>query len=121
MLWDFAIQTDKKLEHNKPDLTIVDKEKKICYIVDVACPFDSRICSKEKEKEEKYNKLKYEIIKIGKMKKVVIIPIVIGALGTVTKNIKENLEKMEIKCEVNLLQKATLLGTARIIRKVLDQ
>ena len=49
MLWDFAIQTDKKLEHNKPDLTIVDKEKKICYIVDVACPFDSRIVLKEKE------------------------------------------------------------------------
>ena len=36
LLWDFKIQTDNKIEHNKPVLN--EKEQK-CLIIDVACPF----------------------------------------------------------------------------------
>ena len=28
ILWDFSIQTDKKLKHNKPDITVIDKVNK---------------------------------------------------------------------------------------------
>ena len=48
-----------------------------------------------KKREKKYDTdLKYEILKCWKweVKKVLIIPIVIGALGLVTKNVKSNLE-----------------------------
>ena len=40
ILWDFSIQTESKINHNKPDLILLEKKEKICYIVDVACPFD---------------------------------------------------------------------------------
>ena len=44
----------------------------------------------------------------------------IGALGIVTKNVAKYLEKINFKPGLDPLQKACLLGTARIIRKVLD-
>ena len=52
--------------------------------------------------------------------KVYIIPIVISALGTVTKNVAKYLEKIDFKSGLDPLQKACLLGTGIIIRKVLD-
>ena len=120
ILWDFPIQTDKKLEHNRPDITVIEKKKKICQLIDPSCPFDTRIEKKEDEKLINYENLKYEIARIWQMKKVDIIPIVIGGLGTVTKNLEKWVKKIEIDCTIELLQKACLLGSARIIRKVLD-
>ena len=38
----------------------------------------------------------------------------------VTKNLRKNLGKLDLHLEVDALQKTCLLGTARIIRKVLD-
>ena len=52
--------------------------------------------------------------------KVYIMPIVIGALGAVPKNVSKYLEKIDFKPGLEPLQKAHLLGTARIVRKVFD-
>ena len=49
--------------------------------------------------------------------KVTIIPIVIGAFGTVTKGL---LKELEVGGRVETIQTTTLLGTARILRKVLE-
>ena len=86
ILWDFPIQTDKTLEHNRPDITVIDKKSKECLLIDPTCPFDTRIEKKEEEKCTNYSELKYEIAKIWKMRKVEVIPVVIGALGTVAKH-----------------------------------
>ena len=120
ILWDFPLQTDKQLEHNRPDITVVEKKDKICKLIDPSCPFDTRIEKKEEEKCTNYSDLKYEIARIWKMKKVDVIPVVIGALGTVTKNFDKWLERLELDLTVEMLQRPCLLGTARIIRKVLD-
>ena len=122
LLWDFSIQTEIKIDHNKPDIVLLDKKEKTCYVNDVACPFDTRVEKKEKEKFEHYTDLKYELLKVWntEVTKVYIIPIVIGALGIVTKNVAKYLEKINFKPGLDPLQKACLLGTARIIRKVLD-
>ena len=50
ILWNFPIQTDKTLEHNRPDITFTDKKSKKCILIDPACPFDTRIKKKEEEK-----------------------------------------------------------------------
>ena len=39
ILQDFPIQTDKTLEHNLPDITVIDKESKKYVLIDLACPF----------------------------------------------------------------------------------
>ena len=47
-------------------------------------PGDSRIASKEKEKVQKYQDLARELCKLWKVK-VKIVPVVVGALGTIPK------------------------------------
>ena len=49
-----------------------------------------------------------------------VVSVVVGALGSVTKKLGQCTEKLEIRVRIGLLQKTTLLGTARILRIVLD-
>ena len=49
-----------------------------------------------------------------------MIPVVLGALGSVTKNFEKYVDKIGIKIDLHNVQKTTLLGTARILRKVLE-
>ena len=89
-------------------------------IIDMAIPGDTRICYKEREKIEKYSLLKDEIARLRQMKKVVVIPIVVGALGTITTKFEKYIESLGIEISIEHIQKTALLGTARIIRKVLS-
>ena len=52
--------------------------------------------------------------------KVTIIPIMIGACGTVTKRLLKGLEDLQVGGRVETIQTTTLLGTARILRRVLE-
>ena len=52
--------------------------------------------------------------------KVTIIPIVIGAFGTVTKGLLKGLEDFEVGGRVETIQTTALLRTARILRRVLE-
>ena len=52
--------------------------------------------------------------------KVTIIPIVIGAFGTVTKGLLKGLEDLEVGGLVETIQTTALLKTARILRRVLE-
>jgi hypothetical protein len=49
-----------------------------------------------------------------------IIPVIIGATGIVTKGLMKNLEAIPGKDSVDSIQKTALLGTSRIIQKVLQ-
>ena len=64
LLWDFKIQTDNKIEYNKPDIVILDKIERKCLIREVACPLEIRVKGKEKEKIESYQYLKQELKRI---------------------------------------------------------
>ena len=98
LLWDFKIQTDNKIEHNKPDIVVLDKIERKCLIIDVACPFDIR-------------DLKREVKRIWKLRKVTVVPIIIGSLGTVSKDIERWLAEIGVTCRLESLQRACLLGT----------
>ncbi|XP_062816932.1 uncharacterized protein LOC134293409 [Anolis carolinensis] len=119
ILWDFRIQTDKVLEHNTPDMTVVEKKK--VWIIDVAIPGDSRIDEKQQEKLSRYQDLKIELQRLWQ-KPVQVVPVVMGTLGAVPKDLSQHLETIDIdKITICQLQKATLLGSARIIRKYITQ
>ena len=62
------------------------KKKRTCKIVDLAVPADHKINLKECEKKDKYLDRARELKKLWNMK-VTIVPIVIGALGTITKGL----------------------------------
>ena len=62
-----------------------------CKIVEFAIPADHRLKLKEGEKKDKYFDLALELKKPWIMK-VALIPVVIGALGTVTNGLIKGLE-----------------------------
>ena len=45
----FAIQTDKKIEHQRADIVVIDKEKRECKIINKAVSGDQNIRVKELE------------------------------------------------------------------------
>ncbi len=51
---------------------------------------------------------------------MIIIPIVIGAFGTVTKGLLKGLEDLKVGGLVETIQTTALLRTARILRIVLE-
>ena len=95
LLWGFIIQTDHLIPARRPDLIIINKRKRICKIVDFAVPADHGINLKECEKKDKYLDLAREWKKLWNMK-VTIVPIVIGALCTITKGLLKGLENLEV-------------------------
>ena len=75
---------------------------------------------KECEKKDKYFDLARESKKLWNMK-VTIVPIVIGAFGTITKGfLKARQEDLEVGGRVETIQMTALLRTARILRRVLE-
>ena len=119
LLRDFGIHTDHLISERRPDLTIINKKKRTCKIVDFAVSADDRIKLKECEKKDKYLDLGRELKKLWNIK-VTIIPIVIGAFGTVTKVLPQGLEDLEVGGRVETAQTTTFLRTARILRIVLE-
>ena len=117
LLWD--IQTDHLIPARRPDLIIINKRNRIRKIVDFAVPAHHRINLKESEKKDKYLNLVRELKKLWNMK-VTIVPIVIGALGTVTKGLLKCWEDLEVGGRVETIQTTALLRTVRILRRVLE-
>ena len=80
--WDFGIKMDHLIliwPNNSQQ-----KKKRTCWIVNFAVLANHRVKFKETEKKDKYLDLAWKLKKLGNLK-VTEIPIVIGALGIVTK------------------------------------
>ena len=108
ILWDINVQCDNIIKARRPDVIVIHKEKKEALIVDIAVPVDTRIAEKELEKVEKYQDLKREIKRLWELRCAKVVPVVIGALGSVTKDLECWIEKMDIVTEVGVLQKTAL-------------
>ena len=120
LLWDFHVQSDHVIEHCRPDIIIVDKATKEAVLIDIAIPGDLRIISREQDKILAYQDLKREIKKNWNLRKVTIVPVVIGALGAVSLNFRKHLDAVHCNTTIAGIQKTALLGSAHILRMVLD-
>ena len=49
ILWDVTIQTDRVIEHGRPDIVVVEKINGKCIIIDIAVPGDHNVQHKEIE------------------------------------------------------------------------
>ena len=118
IFWDFAIQTDKEIEHRRPDILVIDKEQRECKIIDIAVPRDQNVKVKKLEKITKYQDLRLQVQKLWNVK-ATVIPVVVGALGTVSEELENYLKAIGILIVISSLQKAALLGIAFIFKRVL--
>ena len=85
----------------------------------MAIPADRNIVQKEAEKKLKYKSFCIEIQRMWNLK-CKIVPVIIGAIGIVTRSLRKNLEAVPGKHSIDSLQKTAILGTSHIIRKVLQ-
>ena len=119
ILWAFTIKTDHVIEARRLDMVNIVKTKNEGKIIDFACPFDSRTDEREKDKMKGYNNLNREFEKIWDMT-VKVIPVVVGALGTTPKKLKQQLSDIGIETRIVELQKIAILYSARIFRNILE-
>ena len=54
------------------------------------------------------------------IRSIKVIPVVVGALSSISKKLEKCIEELGIVISTALLQKTALPGTARILRKVLN-
>ena len=62
--------------------------------------FDIQVKDKENEKIENYKDLKRELKRIWKLRKVTLVPIIIGVLGTVSNDIEKWLTEIGVTCRL---------------------
>jgi len=87
-------------------------------LIDVAISGDRNVFKKEAEKILKYKDLTIEIQRMWNVK-TKVIPVIIGAAGTISKSLRKYESSIPGKHKVKELQKTAVLGTAHILRKVL--
>jgi hypothetical protein len=87
-------------------------------LIDVAIPGDKNVIQKEAEEILKYKNLATEIQCMRNVK-TRVIPVIIGATGTISKSLRKYLSTVTANHEVKELQITATLGTAHILRKVL--
>ena len=87
-------------------------------LIDVAISGDRNVIKKEAEKILKYKDVTIEIHRIWKVK-TRVMPVKIGATGTISKSFRKYISSVPGNHEVKELQKTAILGTAHILRKVL--
>ena len=64
-------------DNSRPYIVVLEKEGRVCFIVDVACLFDTRVAKKETETIDHFKDLKVEVqIKIWNCRRVSVIPVV---------------------------------------------
>ena len=83
ILWNQQAQIDRTIANNKPDITICDNEKRTCMLIDVAISGDRNVIKKEAENILKYKDLTIEIRRMWNVK-IKVIPVIIGATGTIS-------------------------------------
>ena len=74
----------------------------------------------ELDKVEKYQLLKAAVANVWPVRKVIVVPVVIGVLGAVSVNFKKCIRQIGVKVSLEVMEKTALLGTAKILRKVLS-
>ena len=117
--WDRGIHTTKPMEHNRPDVVVVDRRNKHWILVDFAVPWDKNVVRKEEEKITKYSPLALEVRRLHGVS-TRIIPIVVGSLGVVSKNLPGYLRDLQVPDVLGGLQTSAVVGTTIILRKVLS-
>jgi len=112
---------EEENKYQKPDLIWVDHENKCVSILEVGITWDSRIGEKKREKANKYETILPILRKQYRGYKIKNEPIIIGALGTISDDLKEWLEtKLKTEIVAKKLQLEVIRSTLEITKNFLN-
>ena len=83
-------------------------------LIDVAISGDRNVIKKEAEKILKYKNLTIKIQRMWNVK-TKVIPVIVGATGTISKLFRKYVSNVPGNLEIKELQKTAILGTAYIL------
>ena len=122
VVWNKKIPTHHKIEHRWPDLRVEDKDMKVIYIIDMACPSDGTCREKEIQKRLNYNELVYELRTQRPGWQIEVLPLIVGVTGgihllkvEVAKLIRNEKKAQKV---VDEMQKTAVLGSLQIIHRI---
>lgn len=139
LLWDHAIPTEKPLKHNRPDIILIDKERKTIHIIEIRVSWPTSLLQEERRKLRKYgvnsnldeefdinqpcpagDNLAHELTQVYRGYSAKVLPIVIGVFGEISCNTLNYMREANIPLNdtVDLLarmSRAAAIGTYRII------
>jgi hypothetical protein len=119
--WNYQHFCGVRVRFNKPDVFVIDWRELLFTIVDFAVPLDHNMVKRERGKIEKYHVLAQDYrTKMKGSFRSWIIPVVVGAFGTIPKNLPNNLTKLGIPDVVGGLQMTALLCTRRLLKNALS-
>ena len=119
ILWDMPIHTDRTIAANRPDIVLKNKKDKTCLLIDMTIPLNTNTSVKTTEKLNKYKDLEIEVERMWGLK-TTTVPVVMGALGTIKKDMENYANKMPGNINMHELQKITLHSTTHLLRRVLS-
>lgn len=64
ILWNMKIQTDKKIDHPRPDIVVFEERKRKYLLINVTRPLRHKNGRKGKGEKEKYQDLKRKVKRI---------------------------------------------------------
>ena len=125
-MWrDKKIKTVTKIEHNRPDMIYWNLKDKQCEIIEISVPLENNMQQAYKLKQGKKIELISQLQRMYKGFKYNVIIIIVGCLGAIPVNLKQNLLKVgiqedKIRTVTHRIQRAALLGTIRIGKTILN-
>ena len=118
ILWDMPIHAERTIAANRPDIVLKKKKDKTCILIDMTVPLHINTSVKTTEKLTKYKDLEIEVERMWRLK-TTTVPVVMGTLGTIKKDMENYSNKIPGNINKHELQKITLLSTAHLLRQVL--
>ena len=119
IFWKVEIKTTTKIKHNRPDIVVKLSRERKWQLIDIATPQDHNIVGKENEKVDKYIDVA-SVIRTEHKVNAEIVPLVIGALGSVSKRLKTYIDVVGIPSIIGTAQISTITSTSEILRDILS-
>jgi hypothetical protein len=121
LYFDRTVLTDIHIQHNRPDIIILNKQQKQAYLLDIAVPNSHNITQTYNTKINKYLELSVAMRNLWSLEKNSVLPLIISATGIVPQSLFKNLKILDLENTLVVeIQKGILLYSCHIVRKFLN-
>jgi hypothetical protein len=90
-----TVLIDIHIQHNRPDIIILNKQQKQAYLLDIAVPNSHNITQTYNTKINKYLELSVAMRNLWCLEKISILPFIMSATGIVPQSLFKNLKILD--------------------------